>query len=315
MKVKSIISIILTGVALLLISCTNAEIQVDKVDPQNKVALLEVYTNLDKFHDGNTKVGMASEDAIGATPWVLVFSGTGDDATFLEAKQATIVGAKSIVSLVPRSTPCRLLIVSNVTQGISQIGNMAQDFADVVNSIPLSTTFKSVVDNMLFAPPLGSFNTHFFVPYTNNDPLPMSAEHQMPMIASGMTIGTEASKLVLTRAVAKITVSSVAPNFTLVAATALNVAMNCRLFQLPSSPLLDNTGYVTSYYRSLINIPLTDFAPATDNDTDANPLYIYETRKEDNTAVMIQTSRGYFKLAMVNASGAPIDMKIGRAHV
>lgn len=55
----------------------------------------------------------ANESSVSTRPWVLVFRGTGTNASFVEAVQAEEFSDGTYVYLTSQSDPCQLLVLAN----------------------------------------------------------------------------------------------------------------------------------------------------------------------------------------------------------
>lgn len=303
MKCKILLGLILTA-AILLVSCIREELYYQP--EENGRITIPVLTVQGHYETPVSRAGIADENFIGKTPWVLVFRGSGDAAVFHEAAQGHVIGNKSYVTLDSYSSAVRILVIANAPASFSdgtldypfdkenlsaQLQNVS--FADAVNDILLTTSLSS--------PYIG-------VPYTPGQSLPMSNVLDLPRIDQTTTIGTAVSKLMLTRVAAKVTVANNDAGFNLGGATIMGAPRNGRLYQLGSS-LKTNTGNQT-YYAGGDGI--SGVSPATGQSTAANPIYVYESRAEEGTCLIVKGTYNnntyFYKLGFNDPESIPMDI-------
>lgn len=305
----NIMKYVILGIALLaLASCAKEGVIINETSTDDKVRI-PLITDVGNYEKPETRTGSALEDAVGATPWVLVFNGSNDNAIFSEAQQAIVLGGKTFVILTKTTTACRLLVIANAPANFQNASGTSFPFDQTNLTAQLTgKTLTTAVANLLTSPQLTSPQTT--VPYTPNLTIPMSA--LMPVI-SGIDENTVinstgvagGSALAINRIVAKVTVdaSDVISSFTLSAATVVGAPRNGALAQLGTA-IKDNAGNLTDYLTSTTGDGVTGIAPATNNTTIANPVYLYESQ-ESTTSVIIKGTYdgtvGYYRLAFMSA--------------
>jgi hypothetical protein len=165
------------------------------------------------------------------------------------------------------------------------------------------------------------------VPYTGgSEYIPMSGVASATKIDKNTTVNGDPAAtdngdkstqvLQLTRMVARIAVQSTASNFVLNSATVINAPRRGKIY-CDGTTLLDNSGTneLTQYSADIATAAGT--APYS---TTANPIYIYESRKEEQTALILKgtyntTTVGYYKVFITDATGAPIDIERNKAYL
>lgn len=304
MKCKILLDIIL-ACTLLLVSCIREEL-VYQPEESGRITI-PVLTVQGHYETPVSRAGVADENFIGKTPWVLVFRGSGEAAVFYEVEQAHVIGNKSYVTLDPYSSTVRILVIANAPASFSN-GTLDYPFSKENLSAQLqNVSFADAVNGILLTTSLSSpYNTG--VPYTPGQTLPMSNVLDLPKIDQNVTIGTTASKLMLTRIVAKVTVTNDDTGFDLDGATITGAPRNGRLYQ--SGPSLKvNTGNQT-YYTGGDGI--SGVSPATGQSTAANPIYVYESRASEGTCVIVKGTYNskiyYYKLEFNDSGSIPMDI-------
>ncbi len=285
------------------------------------MATLELHTNAEEYQAPATRTGSASENAIGSTPWILVFRGNNDDATFVEAAQAFVIGSASYVTLTKTTQESKVIVIANppVTfyNGTAEVDFNAANLNAYLTANPrLGEAVNGLLTAQLATPNQAT------VPYTATSgaapTLPMTGQATLFSIAAGTTIGTSTSKLMLKRIVAKVIVESAnIASFSFNAATVVNTPRSGRLYQSDQSTLKDNTGNLTDYLTSTTGDEVTGIAVAVSNSTSVNPIYVYESRKEENASVIIKGNYFgatlYYKLAFNDTKGA-IDVLRNKSY-
>jgi hypothetical protein len=217
-------------------------------------------------------------------PWVLVFAGRDENATFVEAQKAVDRDGVASVTLQSQLKPCRLLIIANVE---------SLDTSDLTRTTKL---FEACDD--LLTPLLASSDAAF--PYTDGY-LPMSGIHQVETIGSSTKLGEVGAEIPLTRSVAKITVNSTATGFTLESATVANAPRQGAYHNLGSSPR-DNSAALTRYAMPAVT----------------TPIYLYEASANEKTSVIVKGVydglTGYYKLTLREEWGGA-SLAVLRNHI
>lgn len=305
-----IMKYIIPGMMLFVLgSCIKESVFTGETSDDGKVRI-ELITNVGNYEKPVTRTGTALEDSAGTTPWVLVFSGSDDNAVFSEAQQSIISGGKTFVTLTKTTTACRLLVLANAPANFQNAQGTSYSF----NQSNLTTqltgkTLSAAVDNLLTSPQLDIIQTT--VPYTPNQTIPMSALMPAVSAINGSTVINSTgvaggSALLLNRIVAKVTVdASGIANFILSGATVVGAPRNGALAQLGTA-IKSNADNLAYYLTSTTGDGVTGIAPATNNTTVANPVYLYESQ-ESATSVIIKGSyngtASYYRLAFMSNGG------------
>ncbi len=315
----------LTAILMLLIyACTDETLIADSEEfpavPEG-MTTLELYTNAEEYQAPATRAGSANEGFIGSTPWILVYRGTDDTATFVEAAQAFVIGNGSYVTLTKTTHESKVIVIANAPSTFyNGTAEVPFDIANLTAYLTANPRLGDAMNGFLTAQLATPNQTT--VPYTAQTgvapTLPMTGRTTLYTIAAGTTIGTVTNKLMLKRIVAKVTVESASiPSFTLYGATVVNTPRSGRLFQSEQSTLKNNTGNLTDYLTSTTGDGVSGIAPAISNSTSLNPIYIYESRKEENASVIIRGNHFgtflYYKLAFNDSKGS-IDVLRNKAY-
>lgn len=328
MKTRFVILILTLAVGLWLPSgCTTEHVLGMETEPEGDKVRIELCAdNADSFAYPATRVGMADENMVGPTPMVLVFRGSkSSTAVFSEAVEAEWDDTenKTYVSLTRTNDPCRVLILANTPL----IGAGALQFDQAgLNSTLTGQTFAEAVDNILLTTSLGIVSPE--VPYIGST-IPMSAIWDLDNIGASTKIGTDANPVKLERIVAKVTVENRVgyDTFCIHGASVINVAGNGRLHQRADGELRTLATEQKTYYRNneivqddskfLVIAPASEGTATVENpypnNTEANPLYIYESDAEDGAAVIVMGTylgnKGYFKLAFKDIDDNLLDIR------
>lgn len=278
-----------------------------KTTPDGKVRLT-LTMNTGGYEQPVTR---ANENLIGNTPWVFVFKGAGSTATFLEAKQAEYSSGVTSVTLSPVNEAVRIMVLANVSTFFNGSAEVALSETSLAALFTEGTTTYNTAVNSLLSVRLAA-TKQTTLPYgVSTDALPMSATLDLSSLNENTVInstGTDgAGGLLLRRAVAKVTVTNEASGFTLKGATAVNAPRNGTLFE-PAS-MKDNTGNLTDYLTASNEVLVT----TSGTNTNENPIYVYESRTNEATAVIIKGAYDgtdyYYKLDFLdNTSGAAITV-------
>lgn len=280
---------------LLFTSCYEVELLSDATKGDDKVQI-ELFSRATAYNRPVTRAS-ANENTIAEKPWVLVFKGTDENATFVEAVQAVVMNGKRYVVLTKQSDACRLLLLAN--------------YDYTAETVPLSDKTLSEACSLLKTAPLEGNQTA--IPYVGAS-IPMSYLLDLGGINEATKIGSSATPLSLIRSVAKVVVKNTADNFTFLGVTEVdNVPKQGQLYNLTSTPM---TG------ASLINYLKSDgsnIADASNNTIAANPIYLYESHIDNNSFVVIKgTYMGvdyYYKMAFVDNTALHNKMHLLRNYV
>lgn len=297
---------LLTGVLILLSVSSCYDETLVAAEQEDKTVQLELFTRATSY-DTPVSRASANENVVGETPWVLVFKGTGTTATYVEAAQAfTVPGVnKKYVALTKGSGAYRLLILAN-PQGTFYANGTAYAFRKENFDLLLGSHDLSYACNLLLSEPL--VGTQTSVPFLGQS-LPMSYVYDVSGgINTSTKIGTTASPIELTRAVAKVIVKNTSGNFTLLGvAAACNLPHQGQLHNLSSVPMTVSSSSLLAYKNASANI-----ADATANSTAANPVYLFESAKANESYIVIKGNYlgtdYYYKMAFVNTNLQKLDL-------
>lgn len=299
----------------LLGSCTGDEIA-DPTEipvPEGKVKIA-LFSNDLNFEKPVSRTGTAQEELVDNNPLVLVFQGNGNAAVFAEAQKAYYSGGKSYVILTPTASKCRILIIGNPPSQFYNGTTTKNLTVAEIESALASTSFSDAVNNKLQTVFLSS-SVQTTVPFVG-DKLPMSAIVDVNSIDENTQFGTPVSDLLMKRMVAKVTVynKDTSGDFVLHSATVVQTARNTRFWEIGTRPK-SNALNLTDYYGTG-----ADWAAKVDNvakanaskNTEDNPIYIYETQKEQGTSVIVRGRykgvEGYYRLVFKAANGTLLDI-------
>ena len=328
------------GFALLALgSCLKDTTWIDHGDGDDGKVRIELFAKVPDYTAPVTRTGAAQENKIDMTPWVLVFKGSDDTAVYVEAAQAIDLSGKRYVTLTAQSDPCRLLILANpqakfTTAAGTQYDFSVANFDAVLKPGGVPRTIAAACGDLLTLP-LASPQQE--VPFTALDGdglvprLPMSYMHPVAKIEKNTKIcGSGDSSLEMVRAVAKVVVSNEADGFTLLGATVVNAPVRGALHRLDGAAILDNSaaGKLTDYMAAAPN-EVTGIAAAagagagkqsTVTATVENPIYLYESRIAENTAVVIKATyrdgkEYYYKLSFIQDNVNKTPLNVLRNHV
>lgn len=277
---------------LLFTSCYEVELLSDATKGDDKVQI-ELFSRATAYNRPVTRA-TANEDAIAEKPWVLVFKGTNDNATFVEAAQAMVMNGKRYVLLTKQSEACRLLLLANYEY----------------NATLTSETTLAQACSLLMTDALDDNQTT--IPYVDAS-IPMSYLLNLSGgINAATKIGSTENPLKLIRSVAKVVVKNTAANFTFLGVTEVdNVPKQGQLYNLtPDTPM---TGATLINYQTGST---SNIADASDNTIEANPIYLYESHIDNNSFVVIKgTYMGvdyYYKMAFVDNTAQHNKMNLLR---
>jgi uncharacterized protein (TIGR02145 family) len=298
------------------------------LDSEDGKIQLELFTRVPDYETpGNpTRMGSALETTVGTTPWVIVFKGAGDGATYVEAAQSYVLGGKTWVDINSQTSACRILILANPQPKFTDTAGTEYDFSVANFNAVLAPggSAKTIAQacELLHTQSLTA-TTHGTVPYVNTS-IPMSAIFDTPNISGAITIGTDEHPFPLTRAVARVVVTNTATNFVMQGATVLDTPRRGRLHKLgttlKTNPLpADRTDYLTATANSQVTGIATATAEGAKQTTDPtaaaskNPLYVYESSKAEalHTHIIVQGvydgRTNYYKLSLRDPNAGATD--------
>lgn len=297
---------LLAVVPVLSLSSCYYEEEWETIGQEDKMVRVELFTRAASYDAPVSRIS-ANEDAVGGTPWILVFKGSGNGATYVEASQAfTLPNTnQTFVALTKGSGAYRLLILTN-PQGAFYANNSAYTFSKDKFDQLLSSHNLEYACNLLLTEPLTG--TQSSVPFLGQS-FPMSCIYDLPGgINAATEIGTTVSPVELIRAVAKVIVKSTASNFTLLGVTAAyNFPHQGQLHRLGSVPMTVSSSSLVSYKNTGANI-----SDAVTNSTAASPIYLFESEKDNDSYIVIKGkylgTDYYYKMAFVDGSFQKMDL-------
>ncbi len=260
---------------------------------------LTLYTNAADYSIPVTR-GQADEEGVD-DPMVLVFDGMGDTATFTEAAQSEVAGSETTVILTKTSQAATILLIANAPENKFYDGtNEAAFTADNITAAMAGRTLAEVEEVLLT---VALDNPQSVAPFTSpQTKLPVSGITVVTEIDENTQLGTSASELLLTRSVAKasVTVAAGLDGFTLHGAGIANAPLNGSFYR-NGITIQGNTSNTTHYLTASSGDGVSGMAAAVGNTTSATPLYLYEAETTLGTALIVKgTYNGteyYYKLA------------------
>lgn len=150
---RHIIRLLAVVPVLSLSSCYYEEVW-ETIGQEDKMVRVELFTRAASYDAPVSRVS-ANEYAVGGTPWILVFKGSGNGATYVEASQAfTLPNTnQTFVALTKGSGAYRLLILAN-PQGTFYANNSAYTFSKDKFDQLLSSHNLEYACNLLLTEPL-----------------------------------------------------------------------------------------------------------------------------------------------------------------
>ena len=284
---------------MLFTGCTDDRFAPDNSNAPDGLVRLSLHTNADDFSLPVSRAGSAEENVNPALlPYVLVFAGTDETATFVEVKQAEKPASDMYVELTKQTTGnYRLLVIANAPDNFFN-GTAEVAFNTTTLTAALAGKTLLQAENLLLAKQLTT-PSEPNIPYTNpSTALPMSGIKETTAgITGSLKIGTNDVPFLLTRIVAKVIVKVpvAIPDFTLTAAGAIHVPVTGSFYRNSTSAIRDNSavGAKTNYVNGsdVAGIANADFGTVnTPDSTATNPIYIYESGKNAGTAIIIKAS-------------------------
>lgn len=282
---------------LLVAACIAEDRQGEERPPVSEKIRFELFTKTDSYGVPVTRATANEDEVDKETLWVLVFLGSDDNATFVEAVQTEQIGAKSYVTLTPQTSRCQLLVLAN--SNTFYMGNTG--YALTLENLKTAFSGKTLYDvSAMLSVPLNSPQTE--VPFLGRN-IPMSALVTVDKIE----LKTAIPIIVLKRAVGKIMVNNFVDGFTLKGiTTVMNTPKQARLYN-PYDELSYNTNPdKVVEYRSAAGYGM-DFVTVSDNSTESIPIYVYESEcgeyKNDTYLIIRANYKGedcFYKMAFVN---------------
>lgn len=277
-------------------ACSKSEKVIYEPDTGTKVRF-ELFTRAGSYGLPISRA-VADESSIDKQPWVLVFSGTGGTASFVEAVQAEILNNKTYIYLNEQTSACQLLILANPPSQFYVEGSgyayTSDNFANTLGSHDLDYACRNLLTEPLT-------NPQYSVPYVGQK-LPMSDLISVSKIDISVTI----PQINLKRIVGKVIVKNIAPDFVLEGITTVtNIPGQGQFYNRNSTLLINNLveyrGNV-SYSSDIVN---AETISASEQSTESSPLYLYESNTQTNASYLIirGTYKGesyFYKMAFVN---------------
>ena len=286
---------------------------------------IEIFTRANPYNLPTTR---AAESEVGMTPWVLVFKGNDENATFVEAVQAFELVGKRYVILTkqPAGTKYQLLILANPLNNrfcYGDAGTLYEFTKDILSDKLTNPNIETLSDacKKLLTEPLAS--PSFTVPFSGtNQTIPMSYLLEVDKIDNTTKIeNNDKSSLLLVRTLAKMIIVNKAANFEFKGVMAVvNAPRQGRLHKLGNS-IMGNTSNLTEYqYDINYSAPLVtaETVAAGEQSTENNPIYLYESDTQNNTYIIIkgtyENKDYYYKMAIVNTALESMNILRNRAY-
>ena len=314
-KVKQLIGV--TTLILMIVACEQSPLSDDSTtDPVVEKVRVEIFARAQSYDQPAIRA-LADEKTVSMKPWVLVFKGSGDNATFIEAVQAFEMVSKRYVLLTPQSGAAggyQLLILAN-PMGLFYYGNattgMTYNISNLTNTLTTGvTTLKQVCDNLLSEPLAATQQT--VIPFSGaGDLIPMSYLLPLTKIDNSTQIAnSDGTSLKLVRTIAKMSIVNKDDTFVFEGIMSVaNVPRQGRIHKLGNG-IMDNRTHLTTYRKDAsYSQPIIT---AIANSTETTPVYLYESNIQNNTYFIIRGTYNsqsyYYKMAIVNSTQQSIDI-------
>lgn len=301
----------------MIVACEQSPLSDDSTtDPVVEKVRVEIFARAQSYEQPAVRA-LADEKTVSMKPWVLVFRGAGDNATFIEAVQAFEMVSKRYVLLTPQSGAAggyQLLILAN-PMGLFYYGNattgMTYNISNLTNTLTTGvTTLKQVCDNLLSEPLAATQQT--VIPFSGaGDLIPMSYLLPLTKIDNSTQIAnSDGTSLKLVRTIAKMSIVNKDDTFVFEGIMSVaNVPRQGRIHKLGSG-IMDNKTHLTTYRKDAsYSQPIIT---AIANSTETTPVYLYESNIQNNTYFIIRGTYNsqsyYYKMAIVNSTQQSIDI-------
>lgn len=264
--------------------------------PVSKV-LLTLRTDMGSFAKPiKTRAGAADENNMGSDVWVFILERMNSnslDYTLKSMDNTTLRESGEVDVIADQTTnPITIVLLANAPDKYIDDSGMERDFTSAnLSHVTSYSELKQVLNTAMLESPARS------VPYTLDGVIPMSGEVDFP---TGISKSGSVNVL-LKRIVAKIIVETEIPfsQFQLVGASACNAPKSGWLLP-PRTLWRDNSANLTNYDYDAVGCSAQQVG--SKQTTANNPIYIYESRPEEQTAVIIKAIYGgntyFYKLVM-----------------
>lgn len=267
--------------------------------PEGKVRLT-LNTNMGSFNKPiKTRAGVADENNMGDKVWAFVLEkleSTSSDYTLRVIEQLDMNESGDVNIIANRTTnPVTIVLLANAPNKYVDENGVEQDFTlENLSHITSYSELKQTLNTATLASPALS------VPYTPDGAIPMSGDIDLP---TGINTSLSSLTIQLQRIVAKISVETELDinKFELLMASVCNAPRSGWLLS-PKTLWRDNSANLTNYnYNDIGCVAIQIDSKQT---TATNPIYIYESRAEEQTAVIVEGIYGgnkyFYKLAMTS---------------
>lgn len=257
-----------------------------------------------------TRAGAADENNTGSSVWVFILEKMGANSLdyTLKSIENTTLRESGEVDVIADQTanPITVILLANAPDKYMDDSGMERDFTPAnLSHVTSYSELKQVLNTAMLESPARS------VPYTPGGAIPMSGEVDFP---TGISKSGSVNVLIK-RIVAKISVETeiLSSQFQLLGAGVCNAPKSGWLLP-PRTLWRDNSANLTNYDYDAVGCSAqqVDSKQTTAN----NPIYIYESRSEERTAVIIKAIYGgntyFYKLAMTadySVDGSGIRLK------
>ena len=293
---------------LMFMSACNHEVLISDLpgpdEPSDGKVRIEIFNRADSHNLPTTRA--ADEWSVGMQPWVLVFRGNDNNATFVEAVQAfEMIGTGKRYVLLTEQTDgasYQILILANSKQKY-YYGSQVYNFVDFPAGMAVGDKLSVVCNNLktdLFTPSDGKY-----MPYDNGETIPMSYLLQGLTNIDNTTkiANSDDTPLRMTRVVGHVLIFNEAGNFKFKGITSVgNVPRQGQLHNL-STNIMSSVTNLTEYRKDASYS--SNLIDAVGENTNGKPVYFYETNSRENDTYMIiqgeyEGKDYYYKMSMIN---------------
>lgn len=257
-----------------------------------------------------TRAGSADENNTGSNVWVFVLEKMSSDSLdyTLESIENTTLRESGEVDVIAGQTanPTTIILLANAPDKYIDAGGVERDFTPAnLSHVTSYSELKQALSTVMLESPARS------VPYTPGGAIPMSGEVDFPTGISKFG----SVNVLLKRIVAKISVETeiLSSQFQLLGASVCNAPKSGWLLP-PGTLWRDNSANLTNYDYDAVGCSAQQVG--SKQTTANNPIYIYESRPEEQTAVIIKAiydgNTYFYKLVMTtdySVDGSGIRLK------
>lgn len=291
-------ALLLIVIATIWGSCTTDEFggTFDNSLPEGKVCLT-LHSQIGSFvKPVKTRAGEADEDTMGDNVWVFILERLASnslDYTLKVIEKLDMKAGGDVDVIADQTTnPVIIVLLANAPNRYVNKNGSEQEFTlENLSHITSYSELKQALNTATLASPVQR------IPYTPMEGIPMSGDIDLPMGVSKSSSLT----VLLKRIVAKISVETEldTDKFELLMASVCNAPRSGWLLP-PRTWWRDNSANLANYNYEAIGCEAIQVG--SKQTTASNPIYIYESRPEEQTAVIIKAiyegNISFYKLAM-----------------